>query len=160
MPAAERQQEGMGCGTGNSPGWPVYNWPDNGPGARARKGADVGRWAFDAKRAEMPVLMGKLDTSVSGPEGLPLFDGDAWERVDWRRHEEQVRRRRGRIFKAGRGGGWPTARSLQKLMLRSWSNTLVSVRQATQRQPGPPAAGIYGPVALPQPRPARTGVLR
>ena len=48
--------------------------------------------------------MGKLDTSVSGPEGLRSFDGDAWENVDWRRHEEQVRRLRGRIFKAVQGG--------------------------------------------------------
>src|SRR5258707_535732 len=32
----------------------------------------------------MPELTGKLDTSVNGPEGLPLFDGDAWERGDWR----------------------------------------------------------------------------
>jgi N-terminal domain of reverse transcriptase len=63
----------------------------------------------------MPVLMGKLDTSVNGPEGLPPFDGDAWDRVDWRRHEEQVRRLRGRIFKAVQDGDWPLARSLQKL---------------------------------------------
>src|SRR6202035_2403209 len=92
--------------------------------------------------------MGKLDTSVSGPEGLPSFDGDAWEQVDWRRHEEQVRRLRGRIFKAVREGGWPTARSLQKLMLRSWSNTLVSVRQVTQRNTGRRTAGVDGLVAL------------
>jgi len=72
----------------------------------------------------MPELMGKLDTSVNGPEGLPPFDGDAWERVDWRHHEEQVRRLRGRIFKAVQEGDWPLARNLQKLMLRSWSNTL------------------------------------
>jgi hypothetical protein len=39
----------------------------------------------------MPVLMGKLDTSVNGPEGLPPFDGDAWDCVDWRYQEEQVR---------------------------------------------------------------------
>jgi hypothetical protein len=38
----------------------------------------------------MPEPMGKLDTSVSGPEGLPEFDGDAWERVDWCHQEEQV----------------------------------------------------------------------
>ena len=92
--------------------------------------------------------MGKLDTSVSGPEGLPSFDGDAWEQVDWRHHEEQVRRLRGRIFKAAREGDWPAARSLQKLMLRSWSNTLVSVRQATQRNTGRRSAGIDGLVAL------------
>jgi RNA-directed DNA polymerase len=96
----------------------------------------------------MPVLTGKLDTSVNGPEGLPPFDGDAWEAVDWRRHEEQVRRLRGRIFKAVQDGDWPQARSLQKLMLRSWSSTLVSVRQVTQRNTGRRTAGIDGQVAL------------
>jgi len=96
----------------------------------------------------MPVLMGKLDTSVNGPEGLPLFDGDAWDRVDWQCHEEQVRRLRGRIFKAVQEGDWPLARSLQKLMLRSWANTLVSVRQVTQRNTGRRTAGIDGLVAL------------
>src|SRR6266849_5417193 len=59
--------------------------------------------------------MGKLDTSVNGPEGLPSFDGDAWENVVWRRHEEQVRRLRGRIFKAVQGGDLAMARNLQKL---------------------------------------------
>jgi RNA-directed DNA polymerase len=73
----------------------------------------------------VPEPAGKLDTSVNGPEGLPPFDGDAWDQVDWRRHEEQVRRLRGRIFKAVREGDWPLARNVQKLMLRSWSNTLV-----------------------------------
>ena len=66
----------------------------------------------------MPELMGTLDTSVNGPEGLPPFDGDAWERTDWRHQEEQVRRLRGRIFKAVQEGDWPTARNVQKLALR------------------------------------------
>jgi RNA-directed DNA polymerase len=96
----------------------------------------------------MPELMGTLDTSVNGPEGLPRFDGDAWDCVDWRRHEEQVRQLRGRIFKAVREGDWPSARNLQKLMLRSWANTLVSVRQVTQRNTGRGTAGIDGLVAL------------
>jgi RNA-directed DNA polymerase len=85
---------------------------------------------------------------VNGPEGLPSFDGDAWERVDWRFHEEQVRRLRGRIFKAVQEGDWPVARNLQRLMLRSWSSTLVSVRQVTQRNTGRRTAGIDGQVAL------------
>src|SRR5271165_134764 len=96
----------------------------------------------------MPELTGKLGTSVNGPEGLPLFDGDAWDHVDWRCHEEQVRRLRGRIFKAVQEGDWPLARNLQKLALRSWSNTLVSVRQVTQRNTGRKTAGIDGLVAL------------
>src|SRR2546427_1657154 len=96
----------------------------------------------------MPELTGTVGTSVNGPEGLPSFDGDAWERVDWRFHEEQVRRLRGRIFKAVQEGDWPLARNLQKLMLRSWANTLVSVRQVTQRNTGRRTAGIDGQVAL------------
>jgi len=96
----------------------------------------------------MPELTGKLDTSVNGPEGLPPFDGDAWDHVDWRFHEGQVRRLRGRIFKAVQDGDWPLARNLQKLMLRSWSSTLVSVRQVTQRNAGRGTAGIDGRVAL------------
>src|SRR5258708_14482256 len=106
----------------------------------------------------MPVLMGKLDTSVNGPEGLPPFDGDAWDRVDWRFHEEQVRRLRGRIFKAGQEGDWPLARNLQKLMLRGWSNTLVSVRQGAQRNTGPTAPGTRRPVRPTSPAPAAGAV--
>jgi RNA-directed DNA polymerase len=90
-----------------------------------------------------------LDTSVNGPEDPhPDFDGDAWEQVDWRYHEEQVRRLRCRIFKAVREGDLATARNLQRLMLRSWSNTLVSVRQVTQRNTGRRTAGVDGQVAL------------
>ncbi len=96
----------------------------------------------------MPELMGTLDTSVNGPEGLLPFDGGAWDCVDWRHQEEQVRRLRGRIFKAAREGDWPLARNLQKLMLRSRANTLVSVRQVTQRNTGRRTAGIDGLVAL------------
>src|SRR5215217_2241745 len=82
-------------------------------------------------------LRDKLDTSVNGPEDPSVvFDGDAWERVDWRGCEERVRRLRGRIFKAVRDGDLAKVRDLQKLMLRSWSNTLVSVRQVTQRNKG------------------------
>src|ERR1019366_4817985 len=96
----------------------------------------------------MPVLMGKLGTSVNGPEGLPPLDGDAWDCVDWRHQGEQVRRLRGRIFKAVQEGDWPLAGNVQKLTLRSWANTLVSVRQVTPRSTGRRTAGIDGLVAL------------
>src|SRR5262249_60731852 len=43
---------------------------------------------------------------------------------------------------------WPKVRNLQKLMLRCRSNTLVSVRQVTQRNAGRKTAGIDGEVAL------------
>ena len=40
MPAAERQRETSAVMPGPPPGV-LHNWPDTGPGARARKRADV-----------------------------------------------------------------------------------------------------------------------
>ena len=81
---------------------------------------------------------------VNGPEGaLP-----GWDSIDWRSREDSVRRLRQRIFKATQAGDWAKVRSLQKLMLRSRSNTLVSVRQVTQRNAGRRTAGVDGEVAL------------
>jgi len=77
-----------------------------------------------------------------------------WDAVDWRRHEDNVGRLRKRIFKATQDGDLATVRNLQKLMLRSWSNTLISVRQATQRNTGRGTAGVDGELALTSP--ART----
>ena len=60
---------------------------------------------------------------------------------DWRAQEGQVRRLRQRIFTAAQEQDWPKVRNLQKLMLRSRANTLVSVRQVTQRNAGRRTAG-------------------
>ncbi|MEV0643540.1 reverse transcriptase N-terminal domain-containing protein, partial [Streptomyces sp. NPDC050619] len=76
--------------------------------------------------------MGKLDTApagvVNGPEDVPGFD---WHGIDWASEEGSVRRLRQRIFKASQEGDLAKVRNLQKLMLRSRSNTLVSVRRVT-----------------------------
>ena len=85
---------------------------------------------------------------ANGPEDQPRDAPSQWDRIDWRAQEEQVRRLRQRIFKAAREGDLAKVRSLQKLMLRSRSNTLLSVRQVTQRNAGRKAAGIDGEVAL------------
>jgi RNA-directed DNA polymerase len=86
----------------------------------------------------------KLDAvTVNRPEDVP-----DWDAIDWWIHEDNVRRLRLRIFKATREQDWAKVRSLQGLMLRSWSNTLVSVRQVTQRNAGRRTAGIDGEVAL------------
>jgi RNA-directed DNA polymerase len=86
---------------------------------------------------------------VNGPEGQAR-DQDAiwWDAIDWRSCEGEVRRLRQRIFKASQEGDWPKVRNLQKLVLRSRANTLVSVRQVTQRNAGRRTAGIDGEVAL------------
>ncbi len=100
----------------------------------------------------MPEPMGTLDASVNGPEDPGVvFDGAAWEAMtlaQWQRHEEEVRRLRQRIFTAAKEQDWAKVRNLQMLALRSWSNTLVSVRQVTQRNTGRRTAGVDGIVAL------------
>jgi RNA-directed DNA polymerase len=81
--------------------------------------------------------------AVNGTE-----DGLTWDAIDWRHHERAVRRLRGRIFTAAKAGDLARARNLQKMMLRSWSNTLLSVRRVAQVNAGRATAGIDGQVAL------------
>ncbi len=86
---------------------------------------------------------------ANGPEDQARGeDVSRWDAIDWRACEGAVRRLRQRIFKAAREQDWPRVRNLQKMMLRSRSNTLVSVRQVTQRNAGRKTAGIDGEVAL------------
>jgi RNA-directed DNA polymerase len=88
------------------------------------------------------VAMAALD--VNGPADAP----SDWNAIPWRHHEGNVRRLRQRIFKATREQDYKTVRNLQRMMLRSWSNTLVSVRQVTQRNAGRYTAGVDGQLAL------------
>jgi RNA-directed DNA polymerase len=81
---------------------------------------------------------------VNGPEDETLD----WGAIDWRACEESVRRLRQRIFTASKAGDLGRVRNLQKLMLRSRANTLVSVRRVTERNAGRMTAGIDGEVAL------------
>src|SRR5664279_2284771 len=81
---------------------------------------------------------------VNGPEGeLP-----GWDAIDWRTAEDDVRRLRQRIFTASKAGDLKRVRNLQKLMLRSRANTLVSVRRVTERNAGRKTAGVDGKVVL------------
>jgi len=85
-----------------------------------------------------------LDTvQVNGPE-----DDPGWDSVDWGQAEENVRRLRRRIFAASQAGDLKKVRSLQKLMLRSRSNALVSVRRVTEINAGRKTAGVDGRIVL------------
>jgi RNA-directed DNA polymerase len=82
--------------------------------------------------------------TVNGPD-----DGLEWDAVNWAVHEQNVARLRRRIFTAVRDEDLAKARNLQKMTLRSWSNTLLSTRQVTQRNAGRRTAGIDKVVACP-----------
>ena len=80
---------------------------------------------------------------MNGPE-----DDLGWDSVDWGQAEENVRRLRQRIFAASQAGDPKRVRSLQKLMLRSRSNALVSVRRVTEVNAGRRTAGVDGRIVL------------
>jgi RNA-directed DNA polymerase len=81
---------------------------------------------------------------VNGPEdGVP-----EWNAIDWREAAKDVRRLRQRIFTASKVGDLAKVRNLQKLMLRSQANTLISVRRVTELNAGRETAGIDGQIAV------------
>jgi RNA-directed DNA polymerase len=76
-------------------------------------------------------------TDANGPEG-----GTEWQRVNWRKAERAVRNLRQRLFRAAQQGDLRKVHALQKLLLRSYSNTLVSVRRVTQQNAGKHTPGV------------------
>ena len=65
-----------------------------------------------------------------------------WQQVNWRQVNRRVKNLRYRIFQATQRGDYKRVRSLQKLMLRSYANRLLSVRRVTQVNAGRNTAGV------------------
>lgn len=65
-----------------------------------------------------------------------------WSQVNWRKALKVVKNLRGRIFRARKLGQWKQLRRLQKLINKSLSNLLLSVRYITQINTGKQTAGI------------------
>src|SRR5262245_59738534 len=74
---------------------------------------------------------------ATGPEGRT-----DWDAIDWRKADRLVRNLRHRIFRATQANDLSKVRSLQKLMLRSFSNILMSVRRVTQVNAGKYTPGV------------------
>ena len=96
-----------------------------------------------ATGAVVPAV-GTGEVSVNGPEDEVLD----WWSIDWQQVENDVRRLRQRIFTASRNGDLKKVRSLQKLMLRSRSSALLSVRRVAEINAGRKTAGVDGKTAL------------
>ncbi len=65
-----------------------------------------------------------------------------WNATNWRKANRTVRNLRHRIFRATQEGNLKKVRSLQKLMLKSYSNRLVSVRRVAQINAGKHTPGV------------------
>ena len=69
-----------------------------------------------------------------------LINGDdgqltEWNQINWGKANRVVRKRQ-RIFRARKIGQFKQVRNLQKLLIRSHANLLLSVRQITQINKG------------------------
>jgi RNA-directed DNA polymerase len=84
------------------------------------------------------------DVVANGPED-EITD---WLSIDWYQAEDDVRRLRQRIFTASQAGDLRKVRNLQKLMLRSRANAVVSVRRVAELNAGRTTAGVDGRTAL------------
>jgi len=71
-----------------------------------------------------------------------------WSLIDWKKIYEYVKKLRQRIFRAEQLGQKRKARKLQRLMIRSNANLLLSVKRVTQINKGKKTAGVDGEVAL------------
>ena len=67
---------------------------------------------------------------------------DDWDSIDWNQAEAYVRELRRAIFRATKEGDLKKVRTLQRVMLRSMENRLVSVRRVTEFNRGKDTAGI------------------
>ncbi|WP_246459799.1 group II intron reverse transcriptase/maturase [Streptomyces himalayensis] len=86
--------------------------------------------------------------AVALPTNGPEDGSKTWRSIAWAQAEENVRRLRQRIFKAAQQGDLKKVRNLQKLMLRSYSNTLTSVKRVAQVSSGRNTAGVDGVKSL------------
>src|SRR5258707_12402456 len=78
-------------------------------------------------------------TLANGTEKHPDTN---WNAIDWHQQERRVRNLRQRIFRATQAGDGKRVRSLQKLMLRSRANRMVSVRRVAELNQGKKTPGV------------------
>ncbi|EDX82379.1 hypothetical protein S7335_825 [Synechococcus sp. PCC 7335] len=69
---------------------------------------------------------------------------DSWETTRWPQIQREVFRLQQRIYRTSQQGGTRKVRSLQRLLLKSWSAKRLAVRRVTQENQGKKTAGIDG----------------
>lgn len=73
---------------------------------------------------------------------------DNWETINWKKICEYVKKLRQRIFRAEQLGQKRKVRKLQRLMIRSKANLLISIKRVTQINKGKKTGGVDGQIVL------------
>ena len=76
---------------------------------------------------------------------------DDWRAVNWPQVERTVFRLQQRIYRASQRGDTRMVKSLQRLLITSWSARMLAVRRVTQENKGKKTAGVDGIASLKAP---------
>jgi len=82
------------------------------------------------------------------PKSDSQSNTEGWKTINWRQAERYVFKLQKRIYAASRCGDIKRVRKLQKTLMRSWSNRVISVRRVTQDNTGKKTAGVDGVKSL------------
>ena len=77
-----------------------------------------------------------------------LTASELWKKTNWKKLRRSLFRLQVRVWKAIRAGDKRKAKSLQKLILKSYAARMLAVRQVTQLNAGKKTAGIDGKASL------------
>ncbi|MGQ4648882.1 reverse transcriptase N-terminal domain-containing protein [Lyngbya aestuarii] len=73
---------------------------------------------------------------------------ESWKKLPWKKFRKNLFRLQRRVFKAVSVGDKRKARSLQKLILKSYAARMLAIRRVTQLNAGKKSAGVDGKVVL------------
>ena len=73
---------------------------------------------------------------------------ELWKKTNWKKLRRSLFRLQVRVWKAIRAGDKRKAKSLQKLILKSYAARMLAVRQVTQLNAGKRTAGVDGKASL------------
>jgi retron-type reverse transcriptase len=73
---------------------------------------------------------------------------ELWKKIPWKKLRRNLFRLQVRVYKAIRAGDKRKAKSLQKLILKSYAARMLAIRQVTQLNAGKKTAGVDGKASL------------
>jgi RNA-directed DNA polymerase len=85
---------------------------------------------------------------MNKPKSDSQKNTEGWKAINWQKAERYVFKLQKRIYAASRRGNVKLVRKLQKTLMRSWYNRVLSVRRVTQDNIGKKTAGVDGVKSL------------
>jgi RNA-directed DNA polymerase len=94
------------------------------------------------------VLKLEVQVAMNKPNLDSQKNTKGWGDINWHKVERYVFKLQKRIYAASRCGNVKLVRKLQKTLMMSWSNRVLSVRRVTQENQGKKTAGVDGVKSL------------